>query len=126
MAYISQNDKKELAPAIKAVLKKYKMKGSIAVKHYSTLVVNLKSGELDMMEAFGQTEYQRDYIQVNPYWIERNWNDDTVVAFLLELKSAMEGPKFYNNDDSMTDYFDRSHFVDINVGTFKSNYTFTA
>ena len=32
MAYISQQDKKELAPGIKRVLKKYGMKGSIAVK----------------------------------------------------------------------------------------------
>ena len=31
MAYVSQSLKKQLAPAIKAVLKKYKMKGSIAV-----------------------------------------------------------------------------------------------
>ena len=33
MAYVSQEKKKQLAPAIKAVLKKYGMKGSIAVRH---------------------------------------------------------------------------------------------
>jgi len=31
MAYVSQNDKKALAPAIKDVLKKYKMKASISI-----------------------------------------------------------------------------------------------
>ena len=41
MAYVSQEMKKELAPAIKAVLKKYRMKGSIAVNNHSTLEVNL-------------------------------------------------------------------------------------
>ena len=31
MAYVSKQDKAELAPAIKAVLKKYDMKGSISI-----------------------------------------------------------------------------------------------
>ena len=43
MAYMNQNLKAELAPGIKAVLKKYGMKGSIAVRHNMTLVVNIKS-----------------------------------------------------------------------------------
>ena len=51
MAYISQEDKKALAPAIKAVLKKYGVKGSIAINHHSSLVVNIKSGVLDFLGA---------------------------------------------------------------------------
>ena len=47
MAYISQQDKKDLAPAIKAVLKKYGMKGTISINHYSSLVVTIHSGILD-------------------------------------------------------------------------------
>ena len=46
MAYVSQEMKKQLAPAIKAVLKKHNMKGSIAVRHHSTLVVNIKEGAI--------------------------------------------------------------------------------
>ena len=49
MAYISQEEKKELAPGIKAVLKKYGVKGTIAVRGYSSLVVNIKSGVLDLL-----------------------------------------------------------------------------
>ena len=49
MAYISQDDKKALAPQIKAVLKKYGMKGSIGINHYSSLVVNLAGGALDLI-----------------------------------------------------------------------------
>ena len=47
MAYVSQKDKAKLSPAIKAVLKKYKMKGTIAIKHHFSLVVNLQSGPID-------------------------------------------------------------------------------
>ena len=47
MAYVSKELKSKLAPAIKAVLKKYDMKGTIAVRNHSSLVVNLKSGAID-------------------------------------------------------------------------------
>lgn len=126
MAYVSQEMKKELAPQIKAVLKKYGMKGSIAVRHHMSLVVNIKSGKLDILGALGASEYQRDYVQVNPYWIEENYDDAEVVAFLSELKEAMEGPNFFCHDDSMTDYFHRSHYIDINVGQFNKPYILEA
>ena len=127
MAYVSQEDKKKLAPAIKAVLKKYKMKGTLAIRHHSSLVCNIKSGELDVIGALPVSEYgPRDYIQVNPYWISENYDCPTVVAFLTELKAAMEGPDFFCEDDSMTDYFHRSHYIDINVGTFSKPYVLEA
>ena len=127
MAYVSQEDKKKLAPAIKAVLKKYKMKGTLAIRHHSSLVCNIKSGALDVIGALPVGEYgPRDYVQVNPYWIAENYDDKTVVAFLTELKAAMEGPDFFCEDDSMTDYFFRSHYIDINVGTFGKPYVLEA
>jgi hypothetical protein len=127
MAYVSQEMKKELAPQIKAVLKKYGMKGSIAVRHHMSLVVNIKSGKLDVLGALGASEYgPRDYVQVNPYWIEENYDNAEVVAFLSELKDAMEGPNFFCHDDSMTDYFHRSHYIDINVGQFNKPYILEA
>lgn len=127
MAFVSQEDKKKLAPAIKAVLKKYKMKGTIAVRHHMSLVVNIKSGELDVIGALPVSEYgPREYVQVNPYWISENYDCPTVVAFLTELKAAMEGPDFFCEDDAMTDYFHRSHYIDINVGTYSKPYVLEA
>ena len=127
MAFVSQEDKKKLAPAIKAVLKKYKMKGTIAVRHHMSLVVNIKSGELDVIGALPVSEYgPREYVQVNPYWISENYDCPTVVAFLTELKAAMEGPDFFCEDDAMTDYFPRSHYIDINVGTYSKPYVLEA
>ena len=48
MAYINQEDKKRLAPNIKAVLKKYGVKGTISISHHSNLVVRLKEGKVDL------------------------------------------------------------------------------
>lgn len=124
MAYVSQDDKKKLAPAIKAVLKKYDMKGSISVKHHSSLVVTIKSGQIDFSEYMNAGEYQRDYLQVNESWIDRHY-DGIQRDFLNELANAMKGPDFFDESDIMTDYFHRSHYIDINIGTFGSPYVCT-
>jgi len=132
MAYVSQAMKKELAPSIKAVLKKYKMKASISVNNHSTLCVNIKSGPIDFIgeankknmeiaERRGTPYYENDgYIQINDHYPE-TYGDAS--DFLVELVDAMKGPKYFNNDDAMTDYFSRSHYTDINVGKWNKPYT---
>ena len=115
MAYVSQDDKKKLAPAIKAVLKKYKVKASIAVRHHSTLVVNIKEGAVPFKPS--------DHYQVNEYHYENHYADNpTLVSFLSELLPAMKGPDYFNNDDAMTDYYNRSHYTDINFGKWDQPY----
>ena len=138
MAYMNQEKKKILTPAIKAVLKKYNMKASIGVNNHSTLVINIKSGELDLVAASkeGIINDLRNYdmnnfydvkmkldrllssnVSINEYWIAEYYEHSPIVRdFYLELKDAMEGADFYNHDDTMTDYFRRSHYIDIFVG----------
>lgn len=122
MAYMSQELKKELAPEIKAVLKKYNMKGSIAVRHHSSLVVNVKSGVLDFIGDYDFGDYPKDNIDVNQYWLEEHYKGDQL-SFLEELKEAMN---VGNHDDSdiMTDYFDVGWYIDINIGQWDKPYIF--
>jgi len=47
MAYMNQEKKKKLAPAIKEICKKYGIKATLGVSNYSTLNLNLKSGSID-------------------------------------------------------------------------------
>ena len=108
--------KAKLAPTIKGILKRYGMKGSIAVHHHSTLVVNLKQGPID----FGG-----DYIQVNTYWVHEHY-DGVAREFLTELVEAMKGPDFFDHSDPQTDYFHRSHYIDINVGKWDKPYALAA
>ena len=118
MAYISQDDKKELTPAIKAVLKKFNMNGTIGIRHHSTLFVNLSSGSID----FGS-----EYIQVNVYHIETSERyNDIAKAFLTELAAAMRGDKWYDRSDIMTDYFNTAFYLSINVGKWNKPYICTA
>jgi len=117
MAYVSQKDKAKLAPEIKKVLSKYGMKGSISIRHHSSLVVTLQSGSID----FGEYTHGDGYIQVNTYHIESHYRGKAK-SFLTELLAAMKGPDYFNNDDAMTDYFHRSHYTDINVGRWNKPY----
>jgi hypothetical protein len=114
MAYVSQEDKAKLTPAIKAVLAKYGMKGTIAVRHHSTLVVTVKSGAID----FGG-----DNIDVNEYWIDQHY-EGKARKFLNELHKAMMGPDWFCEDDAMTDYFHRSHYCSIRIGNWGRPYVF--
>lgn len=145
MAYMNQDRKKALAPAIKAVLKKYGMKATIAVRNHMSLAVNIKEGKLDLIgNANRFNEYRakmrgdeaypvRDYLQVNQFyaaqWAEEI--DETEIAnFYEELVDAMNGRdatvQNHDNSDAMTDYFDVGWYIDINVGDWNKPYKVVA
>lgn len=133
MAYMSQQHKQELAPAIKAILKKYGIKGTLGVRHHSTLVLNIKSGKIDFIKNYNDVVEQRNagdlrqgykatgYIQVNEYHIDSQYTGKAR-KFFAEIINAMKGPKFFDNSDPMTDYFHVSHYIDINVGKWNKPY----
>lgn len=111
MAYMNQERKNELAPGIKAVLKKYNVKGSISVHHHSTLIVTIAEASF---------EIESDYEQVNPYHIDNSYSGETA-QFLNELRDAMmEGN--HNRSDLMTDYFDVGWYIEISFGRWNKPY----
>jgi len=135
MAYVSKETKAALAPEIRAVLKKYDVKGTIAVRNHSSLVVNLRSGALDLIgdaNAWNQRYAERtgqrahpvtDYYQVNPYHAGTDHSvDPRVGEFFEELIAAMKGNLWYNNSDAQIDYFDTAYYLDINVGKWDRPY----
>ena len=109
MAYVSKETKKELAPGIKAVLKKYGMKGTISVNNYMTLVVTLRKVPAGMFTAKEIAD------GVNVYHIERFF-EGTAKKFLTKLLAAMKGAKWYDKTDAMIDYFDTAWYNDIKIG----------
>lgn len=137
MAHMSQDHKKELAPGIKAILKKYGIKGSIGVDNHSSLVVTLKEGKLDIVENHNKIieEHNKEraqfggpqgrlttdnYIQVNEYYIESSYSGD-VLNFLKELKTAMDVGNF-DKSDLQTDYHHVGWYVKIQVGRWNKGY----
>lgn len=127
MAYVSPEVKAQLAPAIKAVLKKFGMKGTIAVRHHSTLVLNIREGSLDLIGNYNRLASDGrapvTYVQVNEYHLDKAYSG-RCLQFLTELLKAMRGPDFYDRSDSQTDYFDVSHYTNINIGAYDKQYRF--
>jgi len=133
MAYMNQEKKKMLTPGIKAVLKKYGMKGSISVNNHSTLVVTIKEGKLDVISNYIKVATPEHNTSgshsVNTYWIEDHY-DGEVKDFLSELKDAMNGegtedPNF-DKSDSQSDYFHVGWYIDISIGKWDKEYKLAA
>ena len=133
MAYVSQDMKKALAPNIKAICKKYGIKASLAVRHHSSLVLNIRAGNIDFIGNSNWVDRERHldlrpnytpadkYISVNPYWYQDHF-DGTALAFLNEIIPAMKGPNYFDESDAQIDYFHRSHYFDVNIGSWDKPY----
>ena len=140
MAYINQEMKRQLAPGISNVLKKYGCKGSISTPNRTMLCVTISQGPIDFIgkankqgkehsEWTGRTFYPIEgSYQENPYRYAENYDGplDQADQFLNELRDAMRGTLYYNNDDIMTDYFDSAYFMSINIGKWNKPYKLEA
>ena len=133
MAYMSQEKKAKIAPKIKAILAKYKVKGSLAVRNHMTLCLNLKSGSIDFIAnsntVCGNSHYQvasgfkpstSGYDQVNPYHFKDHY-DGKALAFMQEVFHAMNDGN-HDRSDIQSDYFDVGWYVDVNIGKWNKPY----
>ncbi len=127
MAYMSQDLKTKLSPKIKRILKQYNLKGSLSVRHHSTLVLTISSGPIDFIDNFNTTGHYsgprnraEDYIQVNEYYIDRHFSGDAATV-LLELREAMDEGNF-DHSDRQSDYFHVGWYTNINIGKWNKPY----
>ena len=129
---MNQEKKAKLAPQIKDVLKRYRMKGSIGVSNNSTLVVTIKSGNIDFFGNYNKMTRKangndadvrtaEDYMDINPYWYDTHF-DGIARDFLDELFDAMKGTIWYDNSDIQSDYFNTAYYVDVNIGRWNKPY----
>jgi len=121
MAYMSQEKKAKIAPAVKAILKKYNVKASLAVRNHMTLVLNVKQGPIDFIKDFGNPEDAAKFgIQVNTYWYQDHFVGESK-KFLTEVITAMNDGN-HDRSDIQSDYFDVGWYVDVNIGQWNKPY----
>jgi hypothetical protein len=131
MAYFNQERKAQLAPAIKAILKKYNVKGSLAVRNHSSFVLNIKSGAIDFIGNYNNTVAAQPggfragnpavkSLDVNPYWYQEHF-DGRALDFFKEIFTAMNVGN-HDRSDIQSDYFDVGWYVDVNVGSWNQPY----
>lgn len=122
MAYMNQERKAKLAPAIKAICKKYGVKATLSVDNYSTLNLNITSGSIDFIKSAERAGSNRgyDHLQVNTFWY-RDHFDGIAREFLSEVIPAMNVGN-HDRSDLMTDYFDVGWYVGVNIGRWNKPY----
>ena len=133
MAYMNQERKAKIAQALKPILAKYKVKGSLSVHNHSSIVLTLKSGAIDFIgnsnKVCGSDHYQvargftpntSGHSQVNPYHFKDHY-DGVALEFMREVFHAMNDGN-HDRSDIQSDYFDVGWYVDVNIGQWNKSY----
>lgn len=118
MAYFSQQQKAEIQPQIKALCKQYGLKGSLSIRHNSTIVLTIHSGVLD----FNMGE--RTNKDVSEYWMEKNYGGEAL-EFMRKAFSILNTGN-YDRSDLMTDYHCVGHYTEIKIGRWDKPYVLEA
>ena len=138
MAYMNQERKAKIAQALKPVLAKYGVKGSLSVRNHSTICLTVKSGKIDFIENFINTDHvswtghkmdqntinsirKNQNLDVNPYWFHEHFSG-VAKDFLTEAFQALKAADWYDESDIQTDYFNTAYYVDLNIGKWNKGY----
>lgn len=114
MAYVSQEFKKKIAPEVKKILKKHGLRGTLSVRHHSTIVLKVKAGKIN----FGEGGYHN----VNTHWWDKHFaGNKEALAFFKEIFPVLNTGN-YDNSDIMTDYFCVGHYIDVMIGDWDKDY----
>ena len=146
MAFMDQKRKALLASGIKAVLRKYGLKGSLRVGNHTSLSLTLTEGSLDFigngvavlhrvadtyphdtkgkwMREAAANMLKSQSMDVNPYHAKDEFTGVCQKA-ILELIEAMNVGN-YDESDPQTDYFSVGWYIHVNVGRWNKPYRFT-
>ena len=132
---MNQTKKAKIANALKPILAKYGMKGSLKVRNHHAITLTLRQGPIDFIGDLNESrngrlgvskdEMRKRYeLQVNQYWIDEHYTGVSL-EFLKQVKDAMQAADYYDNSDAQIDYFDTAYYYDINVGSWNKPYTLT-
>jgi hypothetical protein len=116
MAYVNQEMKKALSVGIKKVLSDFGLKGSISIRHYSTLVVKIKKGSMQ----FDLPEW--GYKSVSTVRDNMTGKEAEFLKALIHAMNNAGDLQNFDESDSMTDYFHVGWYTDIYIGEFQKPY----
>ena len=133
MAYMNQERKAKIATALKPILAKYKMKGTLRTTKLA-ITLTLRSGSVDFIQDLQDTpsvlygppvdkaELRKDYhLNINPYHYNTYYEGESA-QFIGEVNTAMQAADYYDNSDIMSDYFSTAYYYGIAVGDWKKPY----
>lgn len=127
MAYINATEVKAIRETLKETFPKFKWSVRKSTGGHS-VDVTIKSGPTDFSDCFTHGE---GYCQVNQYWTSNYGEHKGFFDKVFEIiKTAPMvkgvGRGWYDNSDSMIDYFDTAYYMHMEVGSWNQPYKQTA
>lgn len=132
MAYISTNEVKAIREALNA---KYgdKLKFSVTRQNGTSVIVSIVSGKVNFDDLWsGKTpnDYSYGCRGINHYYLTKENYGKHVKLFSDIIKIIHKAPgtveggsEYFNDSDSMTDYFHTAFYYTIQVGKWNKPYT---
>lgn len=133
MAYVSKEIKAEIKAELDKVVPK-EIKYSLRVHNHSTIVMTIRSGNVDFYKnrndkVAGKLDYFNNPIEpvnpdrsldVNRYHVDKQF-DGEVLALLEKIIAALN-IKNWDRSDIQSDYFDVGYYVDLKIGSWDKPY----
>ena len=121
MAYIRTDE----VAAIRGQLKEAfpQLKFSVRKQHHSSVIVTIKSGTVDFSDVLDEN----GYCQTNQYWLDRMGQHKELFEEIYKIVKTAPGTveggrEWFDDSDSMTDYFHTAFFMSVNIGSWHKPY----
>lgn len=122
MAYISANEVKAIREELKAKFPNLKFGCRKGTGSYS-VDVTIKQGDIDFSDILKDSRYA----QINHHWLGNYGDHSKMFEEILEViktapAKAPGGEAWFDESDSMIDYFHTAFYIHLNVGEWNKPY----
>ena len=111
MAYMSQDQKKEIHANLKNIMPK-DWKWSLKVRNHSTIVLTIRKAPINLLPK----DCDDGYRDLNEYYIKDAYKDNDKLSSIFSKIIDCLNLNNHDNSDVMTDYFDVGHYIDLRIG----------
>jgi hypothetical protein len=124
MAFMNQVKKAKIAAELKKVMPK-NWKYSLSVHNHSTIILTIRQAPVDLLAEINRVtsgfciRHGHEFVErvestvVNEFCLDRQF--DVHLELMQKIKDALNLDN-HNRSDTMTDYFDVGHYIDIKIG----------
>lgn len=122
MAYISTPEVRAIRQQLKEAFPQLKF--GVRKQHHSSVDITIKAGTVD----FSDITDEQGHAQINQYHLNRTGRHQKMFEKMLKIihtapASVPGGRAWFDDSDSMTDYFHTAFYYSISVGSWCDSYT---
>lgn len=139
MAYVYEETIKKARAAFNVLNKQYGVKSTLSGKNTHCLTLKIKSGRIDFVGNYCEVIKQRNslmnvnevvnhvnktgHIQINHYYLNDAFSGEALDY--LEKAKEILCADHWDESDAMTDYFNCSFYISMNIGKWDKPYQYT-